>query len=228
MVTEVANALQARGFATLVPDLYGTGDSFGNFGDADLETWQADVLAACRWAESEHCPVTQCLGVRLGCTIAAVVAESLYFPRLTATVFWQPVLDGQRFLTQFLRLRIAANLQGSASETVGDLRKQLSKGECVEVAGYNLSPTLALGVDALRLAAPLPASLGSLLWLEAVRGDAPELAVPSRAVVDAAVSAGQPVSTQLVAGEPFWAATEVVVNKAFVAATENHVAVAAD
>ena len=40
MVTEVALGLAESGIASIVPDLYGTGDSGGDFSEGDWETWQ--------------------------------------------------------------------------------------------------------------------------------------------------------------------------------------------
>src|SRR6185436_14934074 len=57
MIAEAANALAALGVAALVPDLFGTGDSEGEFRDADWETWKADLDTAVAWASEEGWPV---------------------------------------------------------------------------------------------------------------------------------------------------------------------------
>ena len=99
------------------------------------------------------------LGVRLGALLAAAVASGLPQP-VARAVFWQPVVDGQRFVTQFLRLRVAASLMEDRKETVGALRERSQGGETLEVAGYELSPALLEQLDALRLDPAAAVSLG--------------------------------------------------------------------
>ncbi len=70
-------------------------------------------------------------------------------------LFWQPVLSGKQFLQQFLRLKVAAQILGSAEAARVDtreLRERLLRGDSVEVAGYELSPALAAGLEAADLA----------------------------------------------------------------------------
>jgi hypothetical protein len=150
------------------------------------------------------------LAVRLGCALAAVAARRGALPAVAASVWWQPVLDGKRFLQQFLRLRVAAaSLRGDAQQTVESLRVRSAAGETLEVAGYELSPALVQGLEALSTDA-LPAQAGDLHWIEIVRneGDAPQL--PSTRFVDRARAAGSNVSVATLASEPFWGATELV------------------
>lgn len=209
MLADVGRALAARGLAAVLPDLSGTGDSSGEFRDADWESWRADVVAAAAWSAAAGWPVVALLGVRTGCVLGAQAAREL--PNgLTRTVFWQGVQDGARFLTQFLRLRVAAAAMGGRRESVAQLRERLRMGESQEVAGYELSPRLAEQLASLRLDAELTVALGALHWLEVARAPGVTLPQASQSCIAAAREAGISVTAQTVAGEPFWASAEIV------------------
>jgi exosortase A-associated hydrolase 2 len=212
MVTDVAQALAARGVATVLPDLYGTGDSEGEFRDGDVETWLEDLARTAAWSAEEGWPVASLLCVRTGALLGARVARDS-LPELVRTVFWQPVTDGERFLTQFLRLRLAASMMehaGAGKETAVGLRDRLRAGEALEVAGYELSGTLATQLGTLKLAADLSTRLGDLHWLEVVRSAEGTLPGASQQFVDKAKQGGIYITPGTVVGEPFWASTEIV------------------
>ena len=108
-------------------DLYGTGDSAGEFAEADCDIWLDDLQRVCAWSAGKNWRVRAILCVRLGCILGARFAEA---PAAEATaVFWQPVVDGERFLNQLLRLRVAASMmETDRRESIGDLRKVLAEG----------------------------------------------------------------------------------------------------
>ena len=210
LLTDVSQGLAARGVATLLPDLYGTGDSEGEFVEADCDGWIDDLTRTVTWAAAEGVPVVAMLCVRSGCLLGARIARQLE-SSLRRTVFWQPVTDGERFLTQFLRLRVAATMMDEArKESAADLRKRLQSGESLEVAGYELSGRLAEQLAALRLAPDLTASLGKLEWLEIVRNTEASLSGAAQEIVATAIQAGVAITTGTVVGEPFWSSTEIV------------------
>lgn len=210
MIAEVARTLAARGVATVLPDLFGTGDSAGEFDEATWEIWQDDVTRAAAWAASEGWAVSGLFCVRLGCVLGAELARDR-LPGIRCTVFWQPVTDGERFLNQFLRLRVAASMMDSQKrESAGELRKRLQQGESLEVAGYKLSARLAQDIDALRLTPALGPHLGELHWMEVVRDAAAPLPGASSQVLEAATAAQVATTVHQVAGEPFWSSTEIV------------------
>jgi hypothetical protein len=143
-------------------------------------------------------------------------------PGLRKTVLWQPVFEGNRFLTQFLRLRLAANLMADRKETLADLRSALKSGETVEVAGYCLSSRLAAGLDELVCPASLPTGLGDVSWLEIVRDPELPLAAPSLGLIARSRESGGNITATGLPGEPFWASTEIAVNIAMVESTRAH------
>jgi exosortase A-associated hydrolase 2 len=218
MATLAARSLAAAGFSVLTIDLYGCGDSAGDFADATWDRWIDDVIAAARWLR-EHAGVDPMLwGLRAGCLLAKAAAQGLeYSPNL---LFWQPVVSGAQHLQQFLRLRVAQHVAGGAGEArIGtkELRAELQSGMTLEIAGYALAPKLALGLDAAELAPPrLRARVG---WLEVSSSDPPELSPAGRLRMQAWQAAGHDVAECAVGGLAFWQTQEIAECAALVEAT---------
>jgi len=215
-----ARALAAAGIGVLILDLFGTGDSAGEFRDARWAIWLADVRAASTWLERSLGRPVQLLGLRLGGLLAAsaAVAEPNRFPRL---ILWQPVADGHTMLTQFLRVRIAASLDNAASrETTEALRAELSAGRTLEVAGYEVAPELAAALDAARLDGLVPSGATTIDWVDVTAAADAALPAARRKVVESWRAAGASISITTVAGEPFWSTQEVTLAPELLAATQ--------
>ncbi len=222
-ITAMATALVARGRATLLLDLYGTGDSAGEFSDATWQFWMDDVNAAVEWARSRNSPVQDLIAGRLGCILAAdALRDSDY--RVQSSIFWQPVLTGKQFMTQFLRLRVAASMMSSSGkETVSDLKLRLADNETVEIAGYELSPTLFAGVESVDLLQTVTAHLGSVQVVEIGSARDNGLSPAGQRLVAFANSRGMTASGERLEGEPFWSATEIVVNDELARVSAEHI-----
>lgn len=220
MVAEISRGLAKGGLATVVVDLFGTGDSAGDFSEASWDGWQHDLGNVRHWCRSRGLNFSGLLAVRLGGALAADAISSGRLPAVERSVLWQPVFDGPRYLTQFLRLRVAATLaSGGGRETVALLRERFYRGETIEVAGYRLAPGLVSEIDAIVPPARLPSSLGHVLWIEVVRDEATMPASPGRSMVEATRDAGGVVELTVSRGEPFWASTEITVNQPVIAMT---------
>jgi exosortase A-associated hydrolase 2 len=209
MLTDVGIDLAKRGIGSVLVDPYGTGDSDGDFSQADWPRWQADLQQAVAWCAEEGLKVDRLLGVRLGCALGAQVARTI--PGIAQTVFWQPVLDGSRFMDQFLRLRVAASMmEQDRKESTADLRAKFTRGETVDVAGYGIGPQLAAQIDRVRLTEHVGVHLGQIHWIEVVRSADTPPPAPATKAVDAARAAGLDVTVYPIAGEPFWSSVEIV------------------
>lgn len=212
LVALVARELTRNGIAVLVPDLYGTGDSNGSFSEADWDTWQQDMGACVGWARQRGLEPAGLLGIRLGAALAIAAVESGTLPAVKRSVLLQPVFDGERFLSQFLRLRVAAMLMSQdRKETLAELRGQLKSRATIEVAGYPLTGKLTAGIDSAKPPDSLPAQLGEILWLEVVRELDVELPGPSQGLIDRSRAVGRTVKSTRCVGEPFWSSTEIVI-----------------
>ena len=203
-----ARALAANGWNVLQMDLFGCGDSDGEFAEADWQQWLTDIAEATEWLRDQTGHVPLLWGLRTGCLLACGAAHDMNpAPNL---LFWQPSISGRQALQQFLRLRVTGQLFGdSSSNKVGtrDLREQLLRGEAVEVAGYKLSPGVALGLEAAELT-PLFAPV-QVAWLEIAPVVPAELSPAVRGRVEAWNAAGHRVAVRTVAGASFWQTQEI-------------------
>ena len=221
-VAETARSLAANGRAVLVPDVFGTGDSDGEFSDATWDIWKHDIASAISWAESEVLAVDGIIATRLGCALAA---ESLFESgkSVARTVFWQPVAGGRQFMTQFLRLRVAASMmEPDGQETVEALRKRLQSGSTLEVAGYELTPELFRSIEQVQLQSSLHRGLGELRVIEVGRAKNGSLSAIGQRLMAAAEESGIVVTGQRIPGDPIWAATEIVTNALLEKTTVDH------
>jgi exosortase A-associated hydrolase 2 len=226
MVALQARALAAAGWTVLVPDLYGCGDSDGDFGEATWARWQQDVAAAAAWLRQRHPAVADALwlwGHRCGALLAAEAAATL--PRPAHLLLWQPAINGRAVLQQFLRLRMAADLQAGAGNEraegsrgiVKDLLDDLAAGRPVEVAGYTICPELAAGLNKATLHPPVAGR--RVAWLEMTRSAETALLPGSARVVDGWLAHGVQIDVRVVPGAGFWQSVEIEEAPALVAAT---------
>ncbi len=166
---QLAKDLAARGWYVLCVDPYGTGDSAGEFAEADWSAWCEDLRMqyALTAAHCNQSPIVW--GVRAGALLARdALADVTDADRW---LWWAPVGNGDVYLNQFLRLEVAGQrVTGGSNEagagvTLKELRAQLEAGQLVEVAGYAISPALAKGLAAATLSEP-PAAARLVTWLE--------------------------------------------------------------
>jgi exosortase A-associated hydrolase 1/exosortase A-associated hydrolase 2 len=218
MVTLQAQAWAAAGTGTLVLDPHGTGDSAGEFGEGDWRGWLDDLELGVAWLDERGAGCSALLGIRLGALMAAELAARLTEP--VRLMLWQPVLHGKTFMTQFLRIRIAAEIeQADGVRSTEELRRMASAGGHVEVSGYPMAPALLQDID--RATMPPPAGL------RATSIDCFEIlpsaeATPSRAAakfVEECVQAGRAARMHTVIGPPFWQVHEREISPALIDAT---------
>lgn len=213
-----ARRIASCGASVLLLDLYGTGDSEGEFDQARWEIWREDLVRAAQWLRARSAARVALWGVRLGAGLALELARDEPCEEL---LLWQPVTKGALFLRQFLRLRVAADmLADDPASSVEALRARLAAGAGVEIAGYELAPELARAIDAFdleRLAGP---HLPPVHWLEAVAEPERPLAAASRALIERWQSSGVEVRARTAVAQPFWGTPEIVVPAGFLDATE--------
>lgn len=212
-----ARALAAAGFGVLQIDLYGCGDSSGEFRDARWAIWKQDLASAAAWLHARLGAPVRLWGLRLGALLALDYAHDAPHP-VAGLVLWQPVLSGSTFLTQFLRLRVAGQmLAGDDGASTAGLRRALAGGETLEIGGYELAPALAAAIDALDAGALMPNC--PVAWFDMVALEGRPLPARSVPVAAAWRQCGVQLHLQGVAGEQFWAAQEIVESAALIEAT---------
>lgn len=203
-----SRSLAAAGFNVLQIDLYGCGDSSGDFSEARWDIWKADLGLAWNWCRQQSPAPISLWGLRLGASLAIDYTASAD-EKPDAVLLWHPVMRGETHLTQFLRIRVAsAMLAGSdARSSVADLRAALIRGEAVEVAGYVLSPALAAGIDRVDLSAISPART-RVHWFERAAGADRRISPAAANVIDAWQRDGTVVEAHPVDAFAFWASPE--------------------
>lgn len=210
MVALQARHLAARGFQVLQVDLTGCGDSWGGFGDAQWALWRADAWRALEWLR-QRATGNACIlwGLRLGATLAIDLATRT--SDIAGLLLWQPVTNGELFLSQFLRIKLASEMlsAGSAQTGTKQLREQLKRGEPVEVGGYQIAPPLAEAISALNL--PDMAPTQCVEWIEVVPDPQAPIAPAVERVVQSWGAQDCTVSPIQIAGEPFWISQEITV-----------------
>ena len=205
-------ALQARhfaaaGYAVLQVDLTGCGDSTGDFSDANWNAWLNDARRAHDWLLSRHAAPISLWGLRTGATLA--VELSAHLPDIRQLMLWQPVINGEQYLNQFLRIKLASEMlsQGQARNGTKALRTGLEAGQNIEVGGYMLSSAMAHDLARLKLTEMPPPC--PVLWLE-LGLEANDLPSPaSGRIVESWRASGVKVQTRTLAGEPFWVTQEI-------------------
>ncbi len=219
-----ARAMARAGFLVVQPDLEGCGDSSGNLASTSWESWVDDVLDTAHWARGlVGSAVPLCLwGLRAGCLVAAQARAQLGGE--AHLLFWQPQPNGKLVLQQFLRLKMAGQLQqGTARGVTEGLLADLAAGRSVEVAGYELGPGVANGLAAAQLRAPDSGSPTQpetrVLWLEVSAQDPPQLLPASQNLVERWRNSGIDVRAAAVNGPLFWQTMDIEEAPALVART---------
>jgi exosortase A-associated hydrolase 2 len=215
LVAVTARALAWRGHAVLIFDPFGCGDSPGHFEQADWNLWCADVCRAHAWLESAAGTQVSLWALRAGALLALAAMARL--PRLPRLLLWQPVASGKAHVTQFLRLKVAADTIAGVqpATTTAALWSALSRGEVLDIAGYRLPPAVAVPMGAATLDAPPAAQ--RIDWIDV--GTPGEPAPASLKLVQSWRALGTEVRHETVVGPPFWQTQELEHCPALVDAT---------
>lgn len=148
-----ARRLAADGFAVLRFDYMGNGDSEGQFEASSLSSARADVRAALDHVRrATGLPRVGLMGLRLGATIASLVAEES--DDVDRLVLWAPIVDGNRYMQELLRINLTTQM--AVFKEIRQDREALVAamrgGATVNVDGYELSLAAYEEVAAVRLA----------------------------------------------------------------------------
>lgn len=231
MAAMQARMLASAGVAVLMIDLYGCGDSSGDFVDARWEIWRDDLALAHAWLAGISGLAVGLWGLRLGALLALDYARLAPLP-VERFILWQPVTRGDTFMTQFLRLQLATAMlaeqedAGTAAGGTQAMRARLQTGATLEVAGYELAPALVQAIDAVDATTLAPYGI-AVSWIDIVSQSAPSLPPTRQNLVSGWQRNGVPVQLQCVPGLPFWATADITTCAALLAATLTHLAMPA-
>lgn len=209
MLALLAQRAQAAGISVLIPDLHGTGDSDGEFGDATLGTWSDDLRCCADWLAGQVAAPVSVLAVRFGALQVGLLPTHVCAGG--QLVLWQPATSGRLLVNQFLRLKLAGQLLAGSEAQAGmtSLRQELQREGSLEVAGYTIRRELVESIESLELLTTDVRAFGSVTVFEIAATDEPTVSPAATRAMDAWRRQGTAVAGCTVAGDPFWATTEI-------------------
>lgn len=168
LVSGQARKFAESGYACTLIDFYGTGDSQGELQDASLQIWQRNIQLTVDTLQREMYVPVILWGLRLGAFIALDFAAKSALA-IDSLLLWQPVISGERYVTQILRQRVASLASKELPpETTTEIRRRLAQGERIEVAGYTIGGVLIADIESLSLTHMTALCPGTIHWLENV------------------------------------------------------------
>ena len=220
MASLQAQQFAQLGYGTLLLDLYGTGDSEGEYREGTWDGWKADLRAGLSWLTSRNYPEIMLWGVRHGALLALELAREMPPPR--RLLLWQPTVSGQAALTQVLRIQMAGNIADQSNESkegTKALRDRLAAGETVELSGYETSGALAGGLDRARIADCFDLTEMHVTWFDVLASQGQEASRGSTKTKAEWEEAGATLRYETVVGPAFWQVWERVVASDLIART---------
>jgi exosortase A-associated hydrolase 2 len=199
-MVDAARACADAGWAVLRFDQRGCGDSPGRFGAYDLRDWREDIANAIDCAARETSAKIGLLGLRLGATLAAQVADER--SDVACLALWEPIIDGERYIKQNLRrsmIKAMMTRHEGGEDTEGAASEAAALGEgTVDFDGYRVPEALREQTEQIDLLDPPPAYPRPTLVLNIGTGDTVDEAMQQLA---AAYAHG---TASAVRQEPIW------------------------
>lgn len=210
MIASQSRALAARGYPVLVFDLFGTGDSSGDFGAATWSIWRQNITTAVAWLFGQGIETVDLWGLRLGVLLALdwLSDNAVSVGNLIA---WQPVVNGEAFIMQFLRLKVMAAMMSNRTPTLktADLKNQLLDGRSIEVAGYLLTPDLINPILQWRLERMFLPNLAKATIFDIAPEPTPTPTGPAGRFADKLRQRNIETALMPVVGDAFWSTQEI-------------------
>jgi exosortase A-associated hydrolase 2 len=211
MMTLMSHRAALLGYGVLSIDLFGTGDSEGDFSDARWEIWLENMAQAIHWLNMQGVKRFVFVGLRLG-AILALDCIRLFADNVELIIMWQPIVKGKNFMTQFLRLHMVADMmQNAKKKTTTTLRKRILQGERIEIAGYVLDPNLMKKIDDLELENLGVAGMPNIHWIDLVPSTGRHMSPVNQRIIETWRKVGISVNNTVIVGEPFWSSLEISV-----------------
>ncbi len=147
-----ARQLAAAGMEVYCFDFVGTGDSYGEWGSFSWSDWQQNLADVYRHIKASGSDEISVITLRLGALIVsdAIAAGQLQFDKC---LFWDPVEDGEIYVRQLMRLKIAAAMSEDAQAlTTKDVMADIENHGFLEVGGYQITTDLLDSIRQAKLA----------------------------------------------------------------------------
>lgn len=204
-ITRSAINAYHQGMQSIVFDHSGTGDSGGELIDASLTLWQQDILSQISEIKADS---SQAIFLSLSLSAVLLLSDEI-ISNVDAVILLQPDFNGKRFVQQFKRLALVAEL----TQYDNSQNKNVGEKQVIEVAGYQMQSNLLVDLAGQSLNKLADSSV-DFYWFEWQATD--EELSPGRVKQQASfVSKNNKCHIQQVADVKFWQATELQVAQLF-------------
>lgn len=164
VVAKQAQDFAKNNAACFIMDYLGTGDSEGEFEQANCDIWLENILSVGEWLQQQGVKHIILWGVRFGALFILSHQKKLHEAMpIIKQILWKPVTNGKLFAGQFIRIKQASSMM-SGSEKV-NWRNHILAGNNTEVAGYLMTETMLKSMELLQMA-PDFYPLSKLHWFE--------------------------------------------------------------
>lgn len=139
---QFARFLAGHGYTVLRFDYEGDGDSEGEFEEMNLPHWRDDILDMAEFLRQLYPQVrVNLFGLRFGAVMAALAAAHTPTHSL---LFWEPVQDGKKFITDHQKINFSSHLFTSKKEIKDreSLIRSLTATGTMNIAGYDINDKL--------------------------------------------------------------------------------------
>jgi len=211
MLSQQAWRLAEQGYTVYMFDLYGTGDSAGEISDASWEIWCGDISCIIQKMLYDGFISSSILALRMGALLLEAVFESTEL-EIDRVVLWQPTINGEVLLHQFFRLKLAADMIGTAGGQMNakEIKKVLASGNSVEIAGYYINPMIENSIRSAKLENIIFPQFIKIDWFELFAAEERSISAASQKVIDKFKDAGMNISSSKIVGPSFWSTVELV------------------
>lgn len=198
------------GYDVVSFDLFGTGDSQGEFGESTWDIWIDDIFTMLHWLKASNTDTISLIALRTGSLFLEPILQNSPL-NIDKLILWQPVINGGLFLNQFIRLKLAADMMADSTTRISakDIRQQLENGNPFEIAGYMLNPELYNPMANLNLSSLQHVTCPAIHWYEIAPSLEQTFTPGSQRVIDELKQAGIKIHLTPIQGPQFWSTAEI-------------------
>jgi exosortase A-associated hydrolase 2 len=199
---DMARELCRRGHPVLRIQFRGCGDSEGTFGEFTCSDWQQDIRNALSFVADKGYPKTGLLGLRLGASLAARVAEeNLSVKKL---ILWEPIINGKQFMSLNLRRKLLRRMltekEGGTPTPLRDNDRENDTG--IDFEGYWVSSQMQEEIAGINLLDEVKHYSGEVLLTQISSQKQPGKGL--RSLAESYRAAGARVTVEAVVEQPIW------------------------
>ena len=210
MLANITYLSAQLGYDVVSFDLFGTGDSQGEFGESTWDIWIDDIFTMLHWLKASNTDTISLIALRTGSLFLEPILQNSPL-NIDKLILWQPVINGGLFLNQFIRLKLAADMMADSTTRISakDIRHQLENGNPFEIAGYMLNPELYNPMANLNLSSLQHVTCPAIYWYEIAPSLEQTFTPASQRVIDELKQAGIKIHLTPIQGPQFWSTAEI-------------------